>query len=318
MLEVIMEMIYFVTVDFVEESLSTQELDAIAIGEFQSLGKVEFDIDEAKVDEILGKDAYCGGDIPEAVMQKLQDKLSEENSFKYFWEEKSEAEAFLKRVVELGLKATLEEKEAEDWNQSWRESFKTIPVSDELSVVPSWEKTEDDKNKVFIYPGMGFGTGNHETTFLCLSLFEKIQEELPKSGRCLDFGCGSGILGIAAVKKKEMVVDFVDIDTDALDNCVMNLEFNDFNKYQEGHGILVRDRFKVEEPYELVFANILENILQLEKEIILKSLKDKAYLIVSGLLTDQEKTILDEYSNLKHVETVSKGDWIAILFQKES
>ncbi|MCR9203488.1 MAG: 50S ribosomal protein L11 methyltransferase [Halobacteriovoraceae bacterium] len=313
-----MEMIYFVTVDFVEESLSTQELDAIAIGEYESLGKVEFDIDEAKVDEILGKDAYCGGDIPEAVMQKLQDKLSEENSFKYFWQKKSNAEAFLKKVKELGLKAKLEEKEAEDWNQSWRESFKTIPVSEELSVVPSWEKTEDDKNKVFIYPGMGFGTGNHETTFLCLSLFEKVKDELPKAGRCLDFGCGSGILGIAAVKKKEMVVDFVDIDTDALDNCVMNLEFNDFNKYQEGHGIVVRDRYKVEEPYELVFANILENILQLEKNLILESLKERGFLIVSGLLKDQEKTILDEYSSLNHVETVTKGDWIAILFKKES
>lgn len=322
MREVFMDLIYFVTVDFNGEELSgdltIEKIDQMAMEEFQSLGKVEFDIDEAKVDEILGKDAYCGGDIPEAVMQKLQDRLSEENSFKYFWEDQILASAFLKKIESLGLNGKLEEREAEDWNQSWRESFQTILVSEELSVVPSWEKEKDDANKIFIYPGMGFGTGNHETTFLCLAIFEKIKDELKEGGRCLDFGCGSGILGIGALKKKKMVVDFVDIDTDALDNCVMNLEYNEFNQYQEGHGIVLRDRYKVEEPYELVFANILENILQLEKDIILESLAPNSFLIVSGLLSDQEQTILSEYSSLTHVETLTKGDWIAILFKKES
>lgn len=310
-----MEMVYFVTVKYKEGKTTSDELDEIALSEFNSLGKVEFDIDEAKVDEILGKDAYCGGDIPEHVLEKLQRELSLEGLYKYFWNKKDEAEAFLEKVKELGLDGSIDEKEGEDWNQSWRESFKTIPVSNELSVVPSWEKVEDDKSKVFIYPGMGFGTGNHETTFLCLSLFEKIKNELGSNTNCLDFGCGSGILGIAALKKNRMVVDFVDIDTNALDNCVMNLEFNDFESYQTGHGIILRDRFKADKKYELVFANILENILILEKEPILKSIKENGYLIVSGLLADQENTILNEYNSLNHIETVKKGDWIAILFK---
>ena len=310
-----MEKIYFVTVDLEVSIMSALDLDSLALNEHQSLGKVEFNIDEARVDEILGKDAYCGGEIPEQILEKIQKEMNKELEYKYFWSDKELANSFYKDILKRGLKATLEEGPLEDWNQTWRESFKTIEVSKNLSVVPSWEKEKEDSKKVFIYPGMGFGTGNHETTFLCLSLFEKIQSSFDSNSVALDFGCGSGILGIAAIKKSLMTVDFVDIDVDALDNCVMNLEHNDYNSYSEGHSLILRERFIVNRTYDLVFANILENVLLMEKEVLYSSLKDDGYLIVSGLLADQEDTILKEYSKLNHVETVTKGDWIALLFK---
>lgn len=311
-----MQFIYLVAVKNNDEILSSDQLDQLAMEEFQCLGKVDFDIDEARVDEILGKDAYCGGDIPEHLVEKLQGELLRNAEYTYFWDEEVVAREFLEKVVSLGLKAQLIPKEKKDWNESWRESFEEIKVSENLSVVPSWEKNEDSTKKVFIYPGMGFGTGNHETTFLCLTLFEEIIKELKEGSTCLDFGCGSGILGIVAVKKKRMVVDFVDIDTNALDNCVANLEYNEFQKYQEGHGVILRDRFKPEQKYGLVFANILESILISEYTTITDSLAKDGFLIVSGLLIDQEEAILSKYSNLQHLKTVSKGDWISILFKK--
>jgi ribosomal protein L11 methyltransferase len=76
------------------------------------------------------------------------------------------------------------------------------------------------------------------------------------------------------------------------------------------------DRY-VPTKFNLIFANILEPVLKLEKEIILNSLEKNGWLIVSGLLNNQVDSILNEYSSLKYIKLVSKGDWSAILFRNE-
>jgi ribosomal protein L11 methyltransferase len=162
---------------------------------------------------------------------------------------------------------------------------------------------------------MGFGTGTHETTYLCLNLFDKISDQLKPGSHCLDFGCGSGILGIAALKIKRMPVLFCDIDKNALDNCVQNLVLNFEGENLEGSKLVIRERYHPSE-YDLVFANILEHVLIMEKEIILASLKGNGFLIVSGLLNHQVETIVSHYSFLEKVAVVSKNDWSAILFKK--
>lgn len=311
-----MSYLFIVKISLVQKELNVPHLDEWAFSLFHCEGRLDYSIDEQRVDEILGKDAYCGGEIPEQILEKIEEANQNLEEVSYYWENEKGAQDFVEFLEEKGFKAQTEKIEKEDWNKNWRGSFETIVVSESLKVVPSWEKSQDSLNDLYIYPGMGFGTGNHETTFLCLKAFEEHLDEFEDGLRCLDFGCGSGILGIAAVKKKKAIVDFVDIDTDALDNCVMNLEHNDFQNYSEGHAIKLRDRFQIEEPYPLVFANILESVLILEKDLILKALDERGLLIVSGLLRDQEDNILKEYSVLKHEKTLSKGDWIAIVFRK--
>src|SRR5690606_13881372 len=97
----------------------------------------------------------------------------------------------------------------------------------EFRVVPSWEKGGDETGNLYIYPGMGFGTGGHETTFLCLKLYKKYVIE---TKLCLDFGCGSGILGLATfLFNKNNAVDLFDIDESALENSKQNIELNHFS-----------------------------------------------------------------------------------------
>jgi len=294
-------------------------LDIVAFQEFESQGKLEYSLDEARVDEILGEKAYCGGDLPEDVFDDLENELMEEDKGSYYWLEEKKAQAFFEYCEKVGLVCELKSIENQDWNEKWRESFKEIIISENLKVTHSWEKVEDNTKEVFIYPGMGFGTGNHETTYLCLKLFEEIVSELPTETRCLDFGCGSGILGIAAIKKLKSSVDFVDIDVDALDNCLLNLQLNEFESYNPYHELVLRDRYTEKSgAFPIVFANILENVLLLEKEIIVNSTATGGYLIISGLLKGQEKNILEAYKNeFELVKIEQKGDWVALLTKKK-
>ncbi len=317
-----MEFLFVVEVDLEALSksnkFSREEMDKIAFQDFESLGKLEYSIDEKRVDEILGEKAFCGGDLPEDVFQDLETQLEGETSGSYFWNDKEAADKFANFCEKEEVKFEMKSLENQDWNEKWRENFKEIIISENLKVTPSWDKKEDNTKEVFIYPGMGFGTGNHETTYLCLKLFEKIVEELNESDRCLDFGCGSGILGIAALKKLKSSVDFVDIDVDALDNCLLNLQLNEFEDYNPYHELVLRDRYQVkEEAFPIVFANILENVLLLERETITRSTKKKGYLIISGLLKGQETEILKAYEkDFKLVEMEVKGDWVALLTQR--
>ncbi len=162
---------------------------------------------------------------------------------------------------------------------------------------------------------MGFGTGEHDTTYLCLKLLDNIAEQLTDGGECLDFGCGSGILGIGAMKLKNMFVEYVDIDTAALDNCVQNLELNFYENELNGQRLVIRDRF-IPKKYELVFANILQHVLISEKPVLLESLKENSFLILSGILNEQVENILENYSELSVVDVISRGDWSAILLRK--
>lgn len=294
------------------------ELDKQALEICHSLGKIDYEMDEAKVDEILGKDAYCGGDIPDHLLEKLETTVSESSQPTYFWDSEDSRKAFLSFLDENKFEYETSEEEKKDWNESWRQSFKTIPVTDTLRIVPSWEATEDNVEDIFIYPGMGFGTGNHGTTFLCLKIYSEIKEQLGTGYDCLDFGCGSGILGIAAIKQSKAIVDFVDIDKDALDNCLANLEHNNFQNYSEGHSLVLRDRYNVKKSYPLVFANILENILELEYSTIEKSVAPDGHLIVSGLLKGQDENIINLYKDFTCVKVDQKEDWVAIHFVKES
>jgi len=302
-----------------------EEVNLEAINEYGCDGIEEFAIEESTVDEILGERAYSGGDIPEEVIDEveLETKKREGLNYKYYFYSDEHAllvDNFKKYLNEKSSALKIESALApwEDWNEQWRQHYKTLEVSDRLRIVPEWLKEESketfDKD-IYIYPGMGFGTGNHETTYLCLELFDEIADEL-KDEDCFDFGCGSGILGIAAIKLNKMKVEFCDIDKDALDNCVQNLELNFSEQDLDGQRLVIRERYEVGKKFGLVFANILEHVLELEQELILESLKDSGYLIVSGLLNEQVDNIKNKYQALTCRKVISKGDWSAILFKK--
>ena len=171
------------------------EIDHIACAEYAATGVEDFSIDEAKVDSILGERSYSGGDVPESVIFEVEDTLNTEGLLKkYYFNSKEEAIEFQNYLNTHGQKLELIESEVEDWNEEWKKTYAPILVSEELEIIPSWNKEDYSslaKNQIYIYPGMGFGTGSHETTFLCLKLYTKYLNNRFKT--CLDFGCGSGI-----------------------------------------------------------------------------------------------------------------------------
>jgi ribosomal protein L11 methyltransferase len=316
----------FVLVQFSRDNVHyADEINSYAIEDFGCDGVEEFSLEEARVDEILGERAYSGGDIPESLIDEVQAATVDQDSFTYkyfFYQNNFELNSsdfvfFIKEnYPELPLFAT--QKNFEDWNAEWKKFYTPIIVSDRLEIVPEWlmeSRASSPAQKVFIYPGMGFGTGTHETTYLCLSLFDSIFDQLQAGASCLDFGCGSGILGITALKTKQMPTVFCDIDKSALDNCMQNLVLNFEEENLSGSKIVSRDRFSIS-PSSLVFANILENVLILEKDSILSSVLPGGFLIVSGLLNHQVDAIISQYDSLEKITVVSKNDWSAILFKR--
>lgn len=304
---------------YTSQEADLDEFFGLCHEEYNCLGVEEFSLEEAQVDEILGEKAFSGGDVTHETIEEVESKLSPDDSRSfhlYFSVLPNGLEDVLRQMKAKGIlkNFSFDQKLEEDWNETWRGFYKPIDVSEKIKIIPEWVNT-DNENVIKIYPGMGFGTGTHETTFLCLKLLDTILNNLPNNGECLDFGCGSGILGIAAIKYLSYKTCFIDIDKPALDNCLYNLQLNFKGENLEGSSLVHRDKFVSEKKYDLVFANILENVLVLEKSPILNSLNDGGYLIVSGLLNHQVDNIIAEYDSLVMIEVVSQNDWSAILFR---
>jgi ribosomal protein L11 methyltransferase len=297
------------------------QIDAIAHQRFESTGIEEFSIDEPRVDEILGDRSYSGGDLPVAVLNEVEDVVKAAGTLKkYYFNSKNSSKIFNAYLLDsFKIVSEIIAKEVKDWNEEWKKSYSPITVGSELEIIPSWDKESyqsKTQQQIYIYPGMGFGTGSHETTFLCLKLLLSVLNKTKKFKDCLDFGCGSGILGIATkIFDSKSNIDLYDIDKEALDNSVQNIELNELS-LDEFQLLLPNGREKIERKYNLVYANILQNVLLQEKEYLTGSLQASGSLILSGLLSGQEDEVITQYikqnSKLKHVETVTKGDWVAV------
>jgi len=284
---------------------------------FNLMGIEEFSMEENEVDDLLGERSYSGGDLPESVLDEVvsfQDSQAKD-VVKIYIESEEETKSFceeIKRLINIELNYT--KKEIQDWNESWKKDFQPIEINSKNVLIPSWYDSANfsHENKVKIYPGMGFGTGSHETTFLCLKL---LVEELDVQSfeTCMDYGCGSGILAIYLnCLKEQKTTDYYDIDQDALDNCKVNLDLNKIKS--QSNLYLPKDQNKFLESYDLVFANILQNVLLSEKDRI-QGISSR-YLIISGLLNDQEGEVINSYSEMKLLKVLRKNDWCALLMER--
>jgi ribosomal protein L11 methyltransferase len=318
-----METFWIVTLfHFQPSAAEWSSVESMAINDYATLGIEEFSLTEPEVDALLGERSYSGGDLPQDVIDEVEDRvLKGPNNYRFFFSDPKGASEFFNKVkIAFLCESQLEEHKNEDWNAEWKKHYSPIKVNELLEIIPSWNKDfkSQSKKQIYIYPGQGFGTGSHETTFLCLKLFtENVIQDQVKT--VLDFGSGSGILGLAVFKFfPEAKVDFYDIDPEANKNVYQNAETNDLQDHAF-RLLLPEVRTKLLNEYDAVFANILENILIQERDALIAHTKLNGSLILSGLLKHQAKGIIESYSQkgMKLISHLEKGDWTAILFKKE-
>lgn len=295
-----------------------------AVRQFGCLGVEEYSMVESEVDALLGDRSYSGGDLPFEVLGEVDDAMKARAAHVRFYfahDGLESAQKFLTSLQSTLCEASIETRPEEDWNVEWKKHYSPIPVGDRLMVLPAWIKTENDNRRVVrINPGMGFGTGSHQTTYLCLKAYLEIVD-LPVVGRVLDYGSGSGILALGVlVERPEWNADLVDIDPVAHDNARENLTLNDVAS-ERARLLLVEERDSLDQVYPLVFANILQNILHQERDYLIERTGRGGYLILSGLLSSQLPITRDLYQQSENLELVKEevlGDWGVLMWRRKS
>ena len=253
----------------------------------------------------------------------------------FFLEEGADAKETLKNVknvleevaqfMDIG-EGTIEICETEDldWVNNWKKYFHSFYI-DDILIIPSWEEVKiEDKGKLIIHidPGTAFGTGMHETTQLCIRQLRKF---VKAGDRVLDIGCGSGILGLLALKFGADFVLGLDLDPAAIEATHDNMKANGLNEsqYQVLIGNVIEDseiRQEVGfEKYQVVVANILAEILVMLTPVVAEHLKGGGIYITSGILNEKVNLVEEamEKAGLKVTQVNRQGEWSSVTGRKE-
>lgn len=232
----------------------------------------------------------------------------------------------LSMFTDLGAR-TIESSETEDkdWINNWKQYFKPFTV-DDILIKPTWEEIpEEHKEKLLIEidPGTAFGTGQHETTQLCI---RQLKKYVTSDKKILDVGTGSGILGITALKLGAKEVFGTDLDENAIVAVKENMEANNIppEKFKVLKGNIIDDEeVKAEvgfEAYDLVVANILADIIILLQKEIPVHMKKGAIFITSGIINMKEEAVKKAFAEndaFELVEITYQGEWVSVTVRKK-
>jgi ribosomal protein L11 methyltransferase len=200
----------------------------------------------------------------------------------------------------------------QDWERVWLADWKSMRFGRRLWVCPTAAELPDDPNAVVVRldPGLAFGTGTHPTTALCL----QILDSLPLSGRTvIDYGCGSGILGLAALKLGAAHVTAVDLDPQALLATRDNATRNGVSASIDVQGVDATGSGAALQPAFCVLANILAGPLIELAPVLTGACEPQGYLILSGLLKTQAYAVKAAYAAaFDMVQVVERDDWCCI------
>jgi len=201
----------------------------------------------------------------------------------------------------------LDQLEDKDWEREWMVNFHPMQFGERLWICPSWRDVPDPTAvNVMLDPGLAFGTGTHPTTSLCLRWLDSL--ELSQA-TVVDFGCGSGILGIAALKLGAKRVVGIDIDPQALLASQDNANRNGIGEKIE----LYLPEHQPELKADVVLANILAAPLRELRTVITAYCKTGGKLVLSGILDNQAQEINDLYSQDFHMEPIEiDGEWARV------
>ena len=308
------------------EDIISAELYALGIEGIEIENKVPL-TDEEIGDMFIDFPAELGEDDGTSKVTFYLDSEMDEQEKKELLAKVSRMLDELKETMDIGSAAiTGDVTEDIDWINNWKSFFTSFRIGDIL-IKPGWEDADNLKNEdgsdfkpktvIEIDPGISFGTGKHETTYMCIESLDKYVKD---GDEVLDLGCGSGILSVAAVKLGAGHVVGTDIDENCMTSSVENVLKNgidpDKTKFIKGNLITDEDLEKElgEGCYDIVVANILADVIIPMAPKILPRLKAGGKLITSGIINTREDDVKNALVNAGFdiTEINHMGEWVNI------
>ncbi len=259
------------------------------------------------------EDAYAGTDSEQEIFGEPgmpAEQLWQKSVIVALFDEDTDIDAALSQAAasaDIAVPDYVKENVPEqDWVRLTQSQFDPIQISERLWITPSWHAQPNSEAVVNLQldPGLAFGTGSHPTTRLCLQWLDK---NLVSGSKVLDYGCGSGILAIAALKLGAGQAVGVDIDPQALRASTDNAERN-----QVSAQFYLPDDLP-EEQFDLVIANILANPLRLLGEMLASRCQVGGQIVLSGILDDQVTELSEIYAQWFDLyPPITEEGWVCI------
>jgi ribosomal protein L11 methyltransferase len=237
----------------------------------------------------------------------------------------------IQELTEFGIdigKASINVKvvNEEDWANAWKQYYKPVRISDQITIKPTWEAYEPTPEELVIEldPGMAFGTGTHATTSLCLRTIEKV---VNPGDEVIDVGTGSGILAIAAAKLGAKHVLALDLDPVAVSSATENTKLNNL---EDQVTVIQSDLLKllkqndtaglgIKLPVRVVVANILAEIIMTFVDDVYEALVPGGIYVASGIITKKEQEVNQALEQAGFIisDRYQEEDWVAIVARKQ-
>ena len=194
-----------------------------------------------------------------------------------------------------------------DWVEIYQKSIKPLEI-DKFYIHPTWNEPHTKLINIEIDPALAFGTGHHPTT---ASALRAISRYVKKDDTLIDVGCGSGILGIGAIKLGA-VVDACDTDPVSVENSIKNAKLNgvQFSNIWEGSCSLTTKK------YDVVVANIVADVLTFIAKDLKNAMNEDAILVISGILDKYEKKVISFYKDCEILQRVTQDEWVTLILKK--
>jgi ribosomal protein L11 methyltransferase len=213
---------------------------------------------------------------------------------------------------EVGLSFSIQDVKEENWNALWESNFEPVVIPSKVYVRAEFHpQLEGFDHDIVITPKMSFGTGHHATTMMMM----KLMIELDLAGkRVIDFGSGTGILSILAIKLGALEVDAIDNEPWSVENAIDNSRLNNCSQVN----VSLASQLGELPPCDVLLANINKSILIEHAQSIFDHLVDGGDLVISGLLRGDYGDILAIYSPFFNhpINMLEEGEWIALVFKK--
>lgn len=220
--------------------------------------------------------------------------------------------------IDIGKnRVTLTEIDEEDWATAWKKYYKPVHISENVTIVPTWEDYQprsDEEIIIELDPGMAFGTGTHPTTMLSIQALERY---LAKDDLVIDVGSGSGVLSIAAALLGAKHVYAYDLDDVAVHSTEINAELNHLNQKIEAKQNNLLEQVNMQA--NVIVSNILAEIIVKFVADAWNNLTASGLFITSGIIQDKKQLVINELERQGFVilEINELEDWISITARKD-